>query len=163
MNSKYLSINLVGDVMLGRLIDQLLPTHVDEPSEQSLVSSFKSSRPSLSQYTYKAPWGDTLALFHQASLNIINLETPVTSSSKKWPEKIFNYRMHPDNLQALKPPNIAYVSLANNHTLGFSEGGLQDTVDSLRKARIAFAGAGLSAEEAQAPVSLDLGNGEHVL
>ena len=154
--SRRISINFVGDVMLGRLIDQLLPVHVNEPSEARIISSFLNSNPHLRQYNPGSPWGDTLPLFNGSDLNIINLETAVTSSSKKWPNKVFNYRMHPENISALKVANVSYASLANNHTLDFSEEGLRDTVEALENAGIAFAGAGLGQKEAAAPVVISL-------
>ena len=152
------TINLVGDVMLGRLIDQLFPTHVDEPKEAKHVASFVAANPPLQDYGPSSPWGNTLSLFHESDLNLINLETSVTASNKPWPDKVFNYRMHPANITALAPPRIDYASLANNHTLDFSEAGLRDTVQTLKKAGIASAGAGLNKEEATSPCILHLPN-----
>ena len=142
--------------MLGRLIDQLFHVHVHEPSEASLISSFLNSNPLLKQYVPESPWGNTLPLFQSADSNIINLETSVTTSSKKWPEKVFNYRMHPENISALRSAKISYASLANNHTLDFSGDGFKDTVDALYRSGVAFAGAGLSQQEASAPAVVEL-------
>lgn len=36
MAKQYDRFNLTGDVMLGRLIDQLLPSHVDEPEAAAM-------------------------------------------------------------------------------------------------------------------------------
>ncbi|KAL9056089.1 MAG: hypothetical protein Q9162_003151 [Coniocarpon cinnabarinum] len=154
-NGSY-SINFAGDVMLGRLIDRLLPSHVDAPREAEHVKSFISSNPALKQYGLPSPWGNTLPLFESSDLNIVNLETSVTASNKTWPEKMFNYRMHPDNIKSLHNAWIDYVSLANNHTLDFSEVGLRDTVETLKKASIRFAGVGLGAREATAPADLTM-------
>lgn len=141
--------------MLGRLIDQLFSVHVHEPSEACIIGSFIDSHPHLKQYSPESPWGNTLPLFRTAGLNIINLETSVTASLRKWPDKVFNYRMHPENIKALHPARISYAGLANNHTLDFSEDGLRDTVGALKEANIAFAGAGLSQEEAVAPATVN--------
>ena len=48
-------------------------------------------------------WGDVLPLFDpaQSDVRVINLETSVTHHSVKWPQKAFNYRMAPENLQCL--------------------------------------------------------------
>lgn len=154
MTTKMLKINFVGDVMLGRLIDQLFKTSVDEPSEAKIVRSFVENHPSLKSYGPASPWGSTLPLFHSSDLNIINLETSVTTNARKWPDKVFNYRMHPANVNALKAANVDYTSLANNHTLDFSEKGLEDTVEALKRQRIHFAGAGSSREEAFRPAQL---------
>lgn len=68
--------------------------------------------------------------------------------------------MHPANIQCLKEAHINYASLANNHTLDFSEEGLLDTVRKLKDAGIPFAGAGESREEALQPAVLGLKDGE---
>src|SRR5947209_19168901 len=56
------ALNFVGDVMLGRLIDQLLPTHVDEPSEARIIQNVRRFKPSLRDYSAESPWGNTLNL-----------------------------------------------------------------------------------------------------
>lgn len=104
----------------------------------------------------RMPWGNKLLHFHTSHLNLINLETSVTTNSKPWPDKVFNYRMYPENIQCLKEARIDYASLANNHTLDFSEEGLVETVRSSKDAGISFAGAGESREEALRPAVLHL-------
>jgi poly-gamma-glutamate capsule biosynthesis protein CapA/YwtB (metallophosphatase superfamily) len=152
-----MSINLTGDVMLARLIDQLRPTHVHDPSSATHITSFIHSNPALKNYSATTPWGNTLPLFHSSDLNIINLETAVTTHPTPWPNKAFNYRMHPSNVDFLKAARVHYVSLANNHSLDFCEEGLVETVRSLEEEGIKFAGAGRSREEAVAPAKLILG------
>ena len=124
------SIHFLGDVMLGRLIDQMFPTHVDEPDEARLVQRLRST----SNYGPESPWGNTLTVLRSADLRIANLETSVTTHAEKWQDKVFNYRMHPVNVSALKAARIDYVSLANNHTLDFGEEGLVETVKTVREA-----------------------------
>jgi poly-gamma-glutamate capsule biosynthesis protein CapA/YwtB (metallophosphatase superfamily) len=150
------TLNFMGDTMLGRLIDQMFPQHVDEPSEARIAKSFLSSHPKLKDYIEKSPWGDTLPLLHEADLNILNLETSATTSSRKWPDKMFNYRMHPANIKALQAAKIDYAGLAKNHTLDFCEEGLIDTVRTVRDAGINFAGSGESRDEATRPSILCL-------
>lgn len=148
-NSRTFTINLVGDVMLGRLIDQLFPTRVDCPEEARIVSSMRAQRPHLQNFGSESPWGNALPLMRSGDLNIINLETSVTTHATKWPNKVFNYRMHPDNIESLKVAHVDHVSLANNHTLDFSEAGLVETVRTIKQAGISFAGAGETPEEAK--------------
>jgi hypothetical protein len=91
MASKQLfKLNFVGDVMLGRLIDQLLPEHVNESEEIRTVDYFRRIYPQLNQYSRRSPWGNTLPLFNEADLNMINLETAITTEQEKWPNKVFN-------------------------------------------------------------------------
>ncbi|KAK8217592.1 hypothetical protein M8818_001351 [Zalaria obscura] len=153
-------LNFMGDVMLGRLIDQLFPTHINEPSEAHHAAQIKKNNPQLHGYGPRHPWGTTLPLLHSADLNLINLETSATTHEAKWPNKVFNYRMHPANISALHEAKIDYAGLANNHTLDFSEEGLRETVRTVRGAGIAFAGAGDSEDEAAAPAVLFLPRGD---
>lgn len=64
--------------------------------------------------------------------------------------------MHPANIEALRTAHVAYASLANNHTLDFCEEGLLETVRTLKRAAISFAGAGETREEATRPAVLSL-------
>ena len=154
------TVNFAGDVMLGRLIDQLLPEHVDCDEEQQLISQYKASPDPvyahLRDYSFESPWGDALSLFRAADLNLINLETSVTTQAEKWPNKTFNYRMHPTNIACLTTADIDYVTLSNNHTLDFSEVGLSETISTVRDANIAFAGVGSDIFEVRNPAVLTL-------
>jgi poly-gamma-glutamate capsule biosynthesis protein CapA/YwtB (metallophosphatase superfamily) len=150
------SINFTGDVMLGRLIDQLRSTHVSNPSEGRIISHFVMSNSALRIYSAKSPWGNMLPLFYSSNLNIINLETSVTTHPVPWPNKVFNYRMHPANVDFLREARVNYASLANNHSLDFCEEGLRETVATLANEGIAFAGAGKTKDEALKPAKLEL-------
>ncbi|KAJ9651168.1 hypothetical protein H2198_009545 [Neophaeococcomyces mojaviensis] len=156
MPSKEYKLTFLGDIMLGRLIDQMLPTHVDEPEEARLAAHFRQSYAHLQNYDATSPWGNTLDFLHKSDLVLGNLETAATTHSTKWPNKVFNYRMHPANVECLKAAGIAYVSLANNHTLGFCREGLFETVKTIEDAKIAHAGAGRTIEEADRPAVLQL-------
>ena len=100
-------------------------------------------------------------VIYQGNLNIINLETSVTTHDKLWPDKVFkyiikiffficyynnrimsiySYRTHPANLACLTMANIHHVSLANNHTLDFGIQGLEETCESLDKSGISYVG-----------------------
>ena len=142
--------------MLGRLIDQLFPVHVDEASEARIVDNCRRSKPGLRDYSPESPWGNTLKVLKLSSLNVVNLETSVTTHPVPWPDKLFNYRMHPANISALHAAGITYVSLANNHTLDFGVEGLVETVETLSSNNIQFAGAGRSPAEAQRPATVPL-------
>lgn len=156
MAPKTYTISFLGDIMLGRLIDQLLPTHVDESDEASHVSAIRKRQPELKDYNSSSPWGNTLSLLNESDLVLGNLETSATTSEEKWPDKVFNYRMHPANIECLKVRKLDYVSLANNHTLDFGRSGLFETVEVLERAGIAYAGAGRTVSEAQRPAVLHI-------
>jgi hypothetical protein len=82
------AIVLLGDVMLGRIVDRSLTAL---PGQAIKI------------------WGNTLPLLQgdmaepgkEEQVNICNLETSVTTAESAVP-KTFNFRMRPENLEALK-------------------------------------------------------------
>ncbi|CAL5870590.1 uncharacterized protein PFLUO_LOCUS4829 [Penicillium psychrofluorescens] len=168
--SRVFTLSFVGDVMLGRLVDQLLPQHVENKEDARIISHFIERYPSRlgkGNYTHSSPWGTTLDRLRETDLLLINLETSATTTNEPWPQKAFNYRMHPANVAPiLHAAHVDYAGLANNHTLDFGTEGLVDTVWSLKRAGVAFAGAGETTDEARRPAVLHLpplgdGDGYH--
>ena len=137
-----LKMSLAGDAMLGRLVDQVQEIHltVDDES-RAYVKYLKEKYPTLSNADKNYPFGDLLSEFQSSDVNVLNLETAITTESRRFPKmKAFNYRMHPQNIDILTNAQISYVSLANNHILDYGVKGLLDTINHLSKSNIAFAG-----------------------
>ncbi|KAJ5165828.1 Capsule synthesis protein CapA [Penicillium capsulatum] len=159
------TVSLVGDVMLGRVVDQLFPRHVHNDHDQDVAAHFVERYPAIlggGNYSPASPWGTTLSLLRDSDLSLINLETSATTCAEPWPDKAFNYRMHPANLAPiLHAAHVDYAGLANNHTLDFGAEGLVETAWTLRDAGVAFAGAGESTNQAFKPVSLSLPRQRH--
>lgn len=128
-----MKILFTGDVMLGRLVNDLLNRE---------------------NYTYV--WGDTLDMVRSADLSLINLECAISSKGKKWDKtfKMFHFRANPKAIQVLRTAHIDYVSLANNHVLDYGIEALIDTLDLLDKNKIAHSGAGRDLMEAIKPAVL---------
>ncbi|HKQ78952.1 MAG TPA: CapA family protein [Blastocatellia bacterium] len=155
-----------GDVMTGRGIDQVLPhpgnpvlyeSYVRDAREYAnLAETAHGAIPRPVDFDYI--WGDALREFDQTmtDVRIINLETAVTESEDYWPDKAVLYRMNPRNIGCLKAARISCCSLANNHTLDWSDEGLRETVRTLDLAGIAHAGAGVDAAEAASAAALDV-------
>ncbi|PRW20840.1 poly-gamma-glutamate biosynthesis isoform A [Chlorella sorokiniana] len=142
--SRNLALVLLGDCMLGRIVDESLTAL---PRQLSGV------------------WGDTLPLLQggladaaagEEQLVAANLECAVTAEEGKDEERAFNFKLHPSNLPALKAARIDFVSLANNHCLDYKQAGLAETQLVLASAGIAFAGVGRAAEAAR-PAILEQG------
>jgi len=159
-----ITLFLCGDVMTGRGIDQILP-HAGKPGlfeacvrsalgYVKLAEAANGPLPRPVDFSY--PWGAALDAFrrHAPDLRIVNLETAVTASDHAWQDKGIHYRMHPDNLPCLSAAGIDCCTLANNHVMDWGYQGLRETLDSLHRAGIATAGAGLDAAEAAAPAVL---------
>lgn len=126
----------VGDVMLGRLVNEALKTKLPE-------------------YV----WGDTLPIFQDANLRICNLECVISNWGEPMnPEKTFHFRTDAKNVAVLNAAGINLVSLANNHSLDFGEAALTDTLKLLNQAGISHTGAGRDIEEAQRATILPVNN-----
>ncbi|HLB03483.1 MAG TPA: CapA family protein, partial [Gaiellaceae bacterium] len=110
-------------------------------------------------------WGDVLAELESAPLaaRIVNLETSITASDDYWVGKAVHYRMHPRNVACLGAARIDCCSLANNHVLDWGRGGLLETLETLRAAGMATAGAGRDLAEAAAPAILPCEGGGRLL
>lgn len=131
-NAIAIQIGLMGDVMIGRLVNEQM-----------------NHAPTL--YI----WGDVYSLLKSNDLNIINLEAALTRSPHLVP-KVFNFKADPYKGQALTGASIHVANLANNHILDYSEEGLLETLTTLDHAGIKHMGAGRNITEASAPVIVDV-------
>lgn len=82
------------------------------------------------------------------------METSVTHDGTPCINKGIQYRMHPENIDAITAARINVCSLANNHILDWGMNGLYETLDTLNIEHIAHAGAGQNIQQAQAPATL---------
>jgi len=159
-----LRLFLCGDVMTGRGIDQLMPhaldPHIYEPYVKDARDYVRLAEsvngPVLQPVPYDYIWGDALQVWRQMApdLKLINLETSITTHQEPWPGKPIQYRMHPAHVQVLLEAGIDCCSLANNHVLDWQHPGLQETLETLEQAGIAYAGAGRNEQEACRPAFL---------
>jgi poly-gamma-glutamate capsule biosynthesis protein CapA/YwtB (metallophosphatase superfamily) len=124
-------IGLMGDVMLGRLVDE----HLENVPAASI-------------------WGDLLPIMNKTDFNLANLECALTTSTEAAP-KTFQFKADPKRVEALASANIKVVNLANNHILDFGSEGLFETLAVLDAAGILHVGAGKNLQEAECPVFLE--------
>src|SRR5262245_5507733 len=149
--------------MTGRGIDQILPHPLDPRLfEGWLTSSVDYVRLAERrwgalprQVPFDYVWGDALELWRTTDpdLRIGNLETSVTFADAPAPKGI-NYRMSPQNVGVLTAAQFDCCPLANNHVLDWGRVGLIETLETLRRAGIATAGAGRDLVEASTPAML---------
>jgi poly-gamma-glutamate capsule biosynthesis protein CapA/YwtB (metallophosphatase superfamily) len=140
---------LCGDIMTGRGIDQVLPHPGDPRLRESYVQSAlryvelaETANGIIEKpVSFAYIWGDALEAFKLANVRVVNLETSVTATCDYWPKSI-HYRMNPANVACLTSVGIDCCVLANNHLMDCGVAGLAETVNTLRKAGIATAGAG---------------------
>ena len=93
-----------------------------------------------------------LGLMRGADIFMLNNEFPYTLRGEPTPEKQFTFRAFPADVSFLNDIGTDIVSLANNHAYDYGEVSLLDSMDTLKNAGIAYAGAGHDLEEASSPV-----------
>jgi poly-gamma-glutamate capsule biosynthesis protein CapA/YwtB (metallophosphatase superfamily) len=162
------SIAMMGDLMLGRGIDQIQRHSVDpvlfEPAvrdARDYVSLAEGrSGPVPRDVTPDYIWGDALGVLddHAPGIIIGNLETSITRSGDFDPTKGIHYRCHPENvaiLTSIASRSTLALTLANNHVLDLGEAGLRETLSTCEAAGIPAAGAGMTATAARRAIRLD--------
>lgn len=127
---------LVGDVMLGRYVNETLQR---QPPDY--------------------PWGDTLPLFQAADARLLNLECALADTGAPWTAtpKVFHFRSDAKNAATLRAAGVNIVSLANNHALDYGYDALDETLRTLDAAGVAYAGAGRDLAEARRPAIIQAG------
>ena len=168
-----ISLFLSGDVMTGRGVDQVLPhpgkprlfePYVKDARDYVVIAEQENGLiPKPVSYSYI--WGDALKALEKMApdVRIVNLETSITRHDEFWPGKGIHYRMHPGNIPCITSAGIDCCVLANNHVLDWGYKGLQETLQTLTDANIKTAGAGKHAEQAGAPVVMEVGKKGRVI
>ncbi|HXQ25622.1 MAG TPA: CapA family protein [Candidatus Acidoferrales bacterium] len=125
--SQLLQLTLLGDCMLGRLVNEVL----------------EGAPPEI-------PWGDTLPILLSADWRMCNLECVISDRGKPWSAypKAFHFRSAAKNIAALEAAQINAVSLANNHVLDYGYDAMFQMLEILDRAGIIHSGAGANVEEA---------------
>jgi hypothetical protein len=96
-------------------------------------------------------------LLTAADATSVNLETPLTTSGRRHPSKLYAYASHPVAARALADAGVDYAALGNNHAFDALTPGLEDTLAHLDDAGLARSGAGLSPAAAWEPAVVDAG------
>jgi poly-gamma-glutamate synthesis protein (capsule biosynthesis protein) len=173
MGNAQVTLFLCGDVMLGRGVDQVLPSPGDPGLREQYVRDARGyvelaeaahgRVPRAAGFDW--PWGEALRLLEGArpDARIVNLETAITRAAGFAPGKAVHYRMSPGNLPGLTVAHPDVCVLANNHAMDFGPEGLRETLAVLADVRLRSAGAGLDAKRARAPATVPLHGGGRLL
>ena len=130
-------IGIAGDVMLGRLVNDVIRETGAEH-----------------------PWGDLRPTLRSLDAFLINLECAITSRVEKWRNgyyRPFHFRADPVALDTLHAGRVDFAANANNHIGDFGPDGILDTIAVLERGGIAHAGAGRDLGAARAPALLHVG------
>ncbi|ASY15433.1 poly-gamma-glutamate synthesis protein (capsule biosynthesis protein) [Candidatus Planktophila sulfonica] len=85
--------------------------------------------------------------FADGDLNIFNLETSVTSETKK-EEKEYNFKTDVRFLKSLRAVGFNVANVANNHSYDYGLDGFIDTLQNLRSTGFTYVGGGRNSESA---------------
>ncbi len=94
-------------------------------------------------------WGDTLSLFREADLSMVNLETPLTDSVDAIEKTGPHLKADKQCVNALSAAGIGLVTLANNHIFDYGRQGVMDTITVCKNSGIDTVGAGKNLAQAR--------------
>eukprot|EP01013_Petalomonas_cantuscygni_P025554 TRINITY_DN47555_c0_g1_i1.p1 TRINITY_DN47555_c0_g1~~TRINITY_DN47555_c0_g1_i1.p1 ORF type:complete len:402 (+),score=42.30 TRINITY_DN47555_c0_g1_i1:220-1425(+) len=169
----HMKLAFVGDVMLARGVDQILPhpcpPHLHEDyvkdARRYTALAVEKNGPLRLDRPPDYIWGDTIPVLRHENPEafIINLETAITRAETWDRNKGIHYRMSPENAAIVLPAGrVSCVVLANNHAGDWGlDTGLAETLSVLERLRLPVAGAGQNAAEASRPAQT--GQGGRVL
>ena len=145
MTSKnIIRFGFVGDVMIGRGIDAILPFSVDGMLHESYMKDASGYVNIAERATGPLPkvcmekegfsyiWGDVRNDLKSADALIVNLESSLTESNDWDRNKGIHYRSHPRNAESLSTIDVDVATLANNHVLDWGDTGLKGESLALR-------------------------------
>ncbi|MDE5091555.1 MAG: CapA family protein, partial [Trichodesmium sp. St18_bin3_1_1] len=99
---------------------------------------------------YKLPFAK-MNEYRAADLSIVNLESPLTRSTLNSTTQQQKSTVNPSYVKVLTSGGVDLVNLANDHTLGYEQKSLLETIETLENAGIHSLGAGKTEEEARRP------------
>ena len=102
----------------------------------------------------EAAYGDLLPILRQADLRIVNCECALTTAATPVWKSGAVFKGAPDHARGLSVVPFDVACLGNNHVLDYGVRGLRDTLRVLTRAGIRTVGAGLTEDQAYAPLTV---------
>lgn len=115
-----------------------------------------SATKSVKHRGFAYPFEATGSMIKQADIAMANLEAPLTDGGEKHPDKQFTFRVPPAAAAKIKEAGFDLMTLANNHIGDYGQQGVIDTLVSLEKIGLAYAGAGRNLQQARAPHVIEI-------
>lgn len=104
-----------------------------------------------------AVYGDMLPVLRRADLRVVNCECALTAARKPVWKSGAVFKGRPAHVAALTAVPFEVACLANNHVFDYGLAGFRETLRVLHRHGVRTVGAGLSLDEAAAPLRLKLG------
>ncbi|MFJ7928781.1 CapA family protein [Peribacillus sp. NPDC096448] len=136
------TMTMVGDVMMGRYVEEVTEKHGYE-------YLFRYMKPYFSNSDYVSGNYEHTALKEDVS-NYKEADTPIRLNSNT------------SGVEAVKDAGFSVVSLANNHMMDYEEQGLLDTIDEFKSADMHYVGVGSNSAEAKNSIDYADVNGVRV-
>lgn len=127
-NSKPITLLFVGDIMLSRLIGDIMARNDD----------------------WRYPFLEIADFFKSADLAFGNLEGPISARGIKM-GSIYSFRTNPRAIEGLLYAGFDVLSIANNHIWDYGADAAADTISILKKSNIGVVGGGENYIEAHQP------------
>ncbi|MGE7182399.1 CapA family protein [Peribacillus sp. NPDC006672] len=137
-----LTMTMVGDVMMGRFVDEVTEKH-------GYDYLFRYMKPYFTDSDYVSGNYEHPALKEEVS-NYKEADTAIRLNSNN------------DGVKAVKDAGFSVMTLANNHMMDFEERGLLDTLDEFKTADMHYVGAGSNTAEAKNSIDYADVNGVRV-
>lgn len=118
--------------------DCTLSSDIKQPAGVNFFSVYKKQKED--SYFFK----NVKSIFEKDDLTIVNFEGTLSSRGKRV-DKQWAFRGKPSFIQILKEGSVEAVAFANNHTRDYGALSYNDTIDSFKKAGIAYSTYGKSA------------------
>ena len=109
---------------------------------------------SLMRQNPTAVYGEMLPVLRESDLSFVNVETAIGTAGSPVPKGGPNFQASPEMVEALTAVPFDVGLLANNHSVDYGPASLEETKQLLEQAGIETVGAGMSHEEAAAPLFL---------
>ncbi|KOR86208.1 capsular biosynthesis protein [Bacillus sp. FJAT-22058] len=137
-----LTMTMVGDVMMGRYVEEVTEKHGHE-------YLFRYMKPYFANSDYVSGNYEHTALKEDVS-NYKEADTPIRLNSNT------------SGVEAVKDAGFSVVSLANNHMMDYEEQGLLDTIDEFKSSDMHYVGVGSNTAEAKNSIDYADVNGVRV-
>ena len=99
---------------------------------------------------------ELLTHMNEADVMCLNNEFTYSVNGVPLEGKMYTFRANPEKVSILHEMGVDIVKLANNHVYDYGRQALEDTLDTLSNAGIAYVGAGHDLKEATEPVYMEL-------